>query len=158
LTSIDHLGSIDRDGLNRLKPPVKTGSGFNRPTLTKPLSWLLFIDDIEMKWVDGRESLNDFIDMENSFHNSIKFTVDISIFKNTILDTTATLTNKEIEFNLHTKPTDSHLYLMPSSCHPPHTFKRVPKGLAIRIRRICFSPTSFQEQGNILKKHLTNRG
>jgi hypothetical protein len=37
---------------------------------TKPLSWLLFIDDIEMKWVDGRESLNDFIDMANfpQFH------------------------------------------------------------------------------------------
>ena len=125
---------------------------------TKPLSWLRFIDDIEMKWVDGRESLNDFIDMANSFHNSIKFTVDISTSRNTFLDTTATLTNGEIEFNLHTKPTDSHLYLKPSSCHPPHTFKGVPKGLATRIRRICSSPTSFQEQGNILKKHLTNRG
>jgi hypothetical protein len=125
---------------------------------TKPLSWLRFIDDIEMKWVDGRESLNDFIDVANSFHNSITFTVDIGNSKNTFLDTTATFTNGEIEFNLHTKPMDSHLYLMPSSCHPPHTFKGVPKGLAIRIRRICSSPTSFQEQGNILKKHLTNRG
>jgi hypothetical protein len=40
----------------------------------KPLSWLRFIDDIERKWVDGRESLHDFIDMANSFHNSIKCT------------------------------------------------------------------------------------
>jgi hypothetical protein len=47
---------------------------------------------------------------------------------------------------------------MPSSCHPPHTFKGVPKGLATRIRRICSSSTSFQEQGNILKKQFTNRG
>jgi hypothetical protein len=85
----------------------------------KPLSWLRFIDNIEMKSVDGHESLNDFIDMANSFHNSIKFTVDISTSKNRFLDTTATLTNGEIEFNLHTKPTDYHLYLMPSSCHHP---------------------------------------
>jgi hypothetical protein len=34
----------------------------------------------------------------------------------------------------------------------------VPKGLATRIRSIFSSPTSFREQGNILKKHLTNRG
>ena len=125
---------------------------------TKPLSWLRFIDDIEMKWVDGRDSLNDFIERANSFHYSIKFTVEISTSKNIFLDTTATLKDGEIEFNLHMKPTDSHLYLMPSSCHPPHTFKGVPKGLATRIRRICSSPTSFREQGHILKVHLTNRG
>jgi hypothetical protein len=125
---------------------------------TKPLSWLCFIDDIEIKWVDGRESLNDFIDMANSFHNSIKFTVDISTSKNTFLDTKATLTNGEIEFNLHTKPTDSHLYLMPSSCHPPHTFKGVSIGLASRISCICSSPISFHEQFDILKKHITDRG
>ncbi|XP_056017307.1 uncharacterized protein LOC125656461 [Ostrea edulis] len=124
----------------------------------KPLSWLRFIDDIEMKWVNGRESLDDFIEMANSFHNSIKFTVEISTSNNTFLDTTATFRNGEIEFNLHTKPTDSHLYLMPSSCHPPHTFKGVPKGLATRIRRICSTPTIFQEQEAILKPHLTNRG
>jgi hypothetical protein len=118
---------------------------------TKPLSWLRFIDDIEMMWIDGHESLNDFIDMTNSFHNSIKFTVDISTSKNTFLDTTATLTNGKIEFNLHTKPTDSHLYLMPSSCHLPHTFKGVPKGLATRTSSICSSSTSFQDQGNIHK-------
>jgi hypothetical protein len=113
-------------------------------SLTKPLSWLCFIDDIEMNWVDGRESLNDFIDMANPFHSSIKFTVDISTSENTFLDNTVTLTNGETEFNLHTKPTDSHLYLMTSSYRPLHTFKGLPKGLATRIRSICSSPTSFQ--------------
>ncbi|XP_048765266.2 uncharacterized protein LOC125673022 [Ostrea edulis] len=119
----------------------------------KFLSWLRFIYYIEMKWVNGRESLDDFIEMANSFHNSIKFTSN-----NTFLDTTATFRNGEIEFNLHTKPTDSHLYLMSSSCQPPYTFKGVPKGLATRIRRICSTPTIFQEQGTILKTHLTERG
>jgi hypothetical protein len=107
------------------------------------LSWLRFIDDIEIKWVKGRESLNDFIDMANSFHNSIKFTVDISTSKNTFLDTTATLTNGEIEFNFHTKPMDCHLYFLPSSCHPPHTFKGVPKGLATHISLV---PEAFRVQ------------
>ena len=33
LTNIDHLGSIDQDGYNLLKPPIKTGGSFNHPTL-----------------------------------------------------------------------------------------------------------------------------
>jgi hypothetical protein len=49
---------------------------------TKPFSWLRFIDDINMKWVDGRDSLNDSIEMTNSFHYSIKFTLEISTSKN----------------------------------------------------------------------------
>ncbi|XP_061188704.1 uncharacterized protein LOC133196871 [Saccostrea echinata] len=73
-------------------------------------------------------------------------------------NTTSTLIDGEIEFSLHTKPTDSHLYLMPTSCHPQHTFKGVPKGLATRTRRICSSPALYQEQSSLLKSHLCNRG
>ncbi|XP_052680295.1 uncharacterized protein LOC128161092 [Crassostrea angulata] len=123
----------------------------------KPLSWLRFIDDIEMKWVENRDCLNDFITFANSFHNSIKVTVDISSSKNVFLDTTSTLEDGEIKFSLHTKPTDSHLYLKPSSCHPLHTFRGIPKGLPTRIRRICFSNEIFEEQSRILKSHLFNR-
>lgn len=109
----------------------------------KPLSWLRFIDDIEMKWVDSRNNLDDFITFVNSFHHSIKFTTEISPFNNTFIDTTSTLVDGKLDFILfsfhsfHTKPTDSHLYLMTSSCHPPHTFRDIPKGLATRVRRIC---------------------
>ena len=124
----------------------------------KPLSWLRFIDDIEMKWTEGRDSLDSFVEFTNSFHHSIKFTVDISESKNIFLDTTSTLVEGRIEFSLYTKPTDSHLYLMPSSCHPPHTFKGVPKGLATRTRRICSSTATFQEQSQLLKSNLCNRG
>lgn len=64
----------------------------------KPLSWLRFIDDIEMKWVENRDCLNDFIIFANSFHNSIEFTVDISSSKNVFLDTISTLEDGEIKF------------------------------------------------------------
>ena len=94
----------------------------------------------------------------NSFHQSIKFTVEISDSENIFLDTTSTLIGGKIEFNLHTKPTDSHLYLMPTSCHPPHTFKGVPKGLATRIRRICSSSALYQKESDLLKSHLCKRG
>ena len=111
-----------------------------------------------MKWTEGRDRLENFISFTNSFHHSIKFTVEISSSKNIFLDTTSTLSNGEIELSLHTKPTDSHLYLMPSSCHPPHTFKGVPKGLATRVRRICSSGSEFEKQSKLLKSHLCKRG
>lgn len=124
----------------------------------KPLSWLRFIDDIEMKWVENRNNLDDFITFVNSFHHSIKFTTEISSFNNTFLDTTSTLVDGKLDFNLHTKPTDSHLYLMTSSCHPPHTFRGIPKGLATRVRRICSTQELYSEQSKLLKSHLCARG
>ena len=124
----------------------------------KPLSWLRFIDDVEMKWVESRTDLDNFIELANGFHTSIKFTAEISASSNIFLDTTSKIVNGNVEFSLHTKPTDSHLYLMPSSCHPSHTFKGVPKGLATRVRRICSTPALYEEQSAHLKNNLCRRG
>jgi hypothetical protein len=74
-----------------------------------------FIDDIEMKWAESGKDLDNFIELANGFHTSIKFTVEISTSSNIFLDTTSKIVNGNIEFSLHTKPTDSHLYFMPSS-------------------------------------------
>ena len=44
----------------------------------KPLTWKRFIDDIFMIWTHGEESLKHFIDYLNSFHQTIKFTHEMS--------------------------------------------------------------------------------
>ncbi|KAK3107779.1 hypothetical protein FSP39_022084 [Pinctada imbricata] len=129
-----------------------------RQAPSKPLSWLRFIDDIEMKWTEGRERLDEFIDFTNKFHPSIKFTVEISDSSNVFLDTKSTLRDGGIHFDLHTKDTDSHLYLRTDSCHPPHVFKGIPKGLATRIRRICSSDDSFHLRSKELSQRLCHRG
>lgn len=64
---------------------------FHLRALFKTLCWMRFIDDIELKYVDNWDCLNDFMTFANSCHNSIKFTVDISISKNVFLDTISTL-------------------------------------------------------------------
>jgi hypothetical protein len=98
-----------------------------------------------MKWAESRKDLDNLIELANSFHTSVKFTVEISASSNIFLDTTSKIVNGNVEFSLHTKPSDSHLYLMPSSCHPSHTFKGVPKGLAMTVRRICSTPPLYKE-------------
>jgi hypothetical protein len=67
----------------------------------KPLSWLRFIDDIESKWTEGLENLLDFIQYANSFHPTIKFTADYSTENNIFLDTTSTLNDRTIIFDLY---------------------------------------------------------
>ena len=85
----------------------------------KPHTWLRFIDDIDMKWCHGRDSLQDFLHKANTFHPPIKFTAEISNNEHFFLDTKSHIQNDIIVVDLHTKPTDSHLYLLPYSGQSP---------------------------------------
>jgi hypothetical protein len=52
------------------------------------------------------------------------------------------LTNK-LKFNLYVKPTFTFSYVLPESNHPSFVFKNIPKGVFIRIRRICSDLSDF---------------
>ena len=54
-----------------------------RSVALRPFSWLRFIDDIDMKWSHGRETLTTFLD---NFHPSIKVTAEISTKQHVFLD------------------------------------------------------------------------
>ena len=58
-------------------------------------------------------------------HPTIKFTADWS---KTIkfLDVTVSITEGIVETDLYVKPTESHQYLLPSSCHPFYRKKGIP--------------------------------
>ena len=124
----------------------------------KPLSWLRFIDDVEMKWANTRESLEQFIETANNFHPSIKFTVDISDNSNIFLDTTSILEDDKIKTDIYCKPVDTHQYLLPSSSHPRHVIKNLPKGLSLRVKRICSDNETCDKRLNELRGHLRARG
>lgn len=64
-----------------------------------------------------------------------------------LLDSSSTLEDCEKKFSLHTKVPDSHLYLKPSSCHLPHTFRWIPIGLT--TRRFCSVDEIFEEQSRL---------
>ena len=103
----------------------------------RPFSKLRFIDDIDMKWSHGRETLPAFLYEANTFHPSIKFTAEISTKQHVFMDIKSSLVGDTISVYLYTKPTDTHQYLLPTSCHSKHCCKNVPYSLALRLRRIC---------------------
>ena len=124
----------------------------------KPFSWFRFIDDVDMKWTHGPENLEIFLQEANSFHPTIRFTVEVSNEEHVFLDTKSRLVGNSMNVDLYTKPTDTHQYLLPSSCHPKHCSRNVPYSLALRIRRICSNPDTFESRATELSDQLRRRG
>ena len=123
----------------------------------KPFSWLRFIDDIDMKWTHGRDSLEDFLQKANSFYLTINFTAEVSTEDHIFLDTKSCLVDGRIAVDLYIKPTDTHQYLLPSSCHPKHSSKNNPYSLALCLRCICTDTETFALRSKELTDQLRNR-
>jgi hypothetical protein len=51
--------------------------------------------------------------------------------------------------DIYNKPTDTHQYLSPQSCHPQHCTNSIPYSQALRIKRICSNEqTTKNDLGN----------
>ena len=68
------------------------------------------------------------------------------------------ITDGIIETDLYMKPTDSHEYLLSSSCHPFYCKKGIPYSQALRLNRICSNNEFFDKRCNDLEKYLLERG
>ena len=63
-----------------------------------------------------------------------------------------------IQTDVYPKPTDSHLYLPPSSAHPKHVFEAIPYGVATRLQRNCSEQGFLAERTTEYKGYLVNQG
>jgi hypothetical protein len=125
----------------------------------KPLIWWRYIDDVFSIWPYSREELTSFIEALNSFHNSIKFTAEISETTANFLDTTIIKDhNGSLSTTLYSKPTDAHMYLHYDSFHPRHQKHSIPYSQALRIRKICSSNIEFDRCTEQLRQNLKLRG
>ena len=111
-----------------------------------------------MIWPHGEEKLNEFVNLLNSSHETITFSREVSPSKINLLDVTVLLHNNSIATDLHVKSTDTHQYLLSSSCHPNHMKKSIPYSLALRIRRIFSTDDNFKQRTNELLEFLCQRG
>ena len=124
----------------------------------RPFSWHRFINDIDMKWLHGRDNLDTFLQEPNSFHSTIRFTAEVSNDKHVFLETQSRLDEDRICTDLYTKSTDTHRYLLPPSCHPKHCCKNIQYSLALRFRRICSDSNTFELRVKELTNQLHRRG
>ena len=125
-------------------------------TTRRPYVWWCFIDDVFAIWQHGQESLKSFLLQINSFHSTIRFTSEISREHLSFLDTTVILDGRTNHTDLYTKPTNTHQYLSPESCHPKHCTTSIPYSQSLRIRRICCKE-DFMRRTADLKTYLLAR-
>jgi hypothetical protein len=114
-------------------------------SIERLLSWYRFIDDVDMKWTQSDEELQNFLYRTNNLHPSIKFTHEISNTTISFLNTSSSLSEGVLSTDLYSKPTDTNQYLLPRSCHPSHVTKSIPyrQGWYMRTQGVllhfCFS-------------------
>ena len=95
-----------------------------------------------------------FFDMVFALHKTIQFTSKISNHSHVLLDTMFHIEGSLLVKDLFSKPTDSHQYLLQTSCHPRHCCKNIPYSIAPRIRRICSQEADFERRTHELSFHL----
>ena len=77
----------------------------------KPRIWWRYIDDIFFIWEHGEDSLKQFIETLNACHPTIKFTAEWSKEEINFLDVNVRLKNRQLETDLHIKPTDTRQFV-----------------------------------------------
>jgi hypothetical protein len=99
-----------------------------------------------------------FLDHLNSFHNTIKFTSNVSSDTISFLDISISIKDGYLTTDLYTKPTDAHAYLHKSSCHPSHVTKNIPYSQFLRLRRLCSDEATFQRRCDDMTTNFLQRG
>ncbi len=123
--------------------------------------WFRFIDDVFLLWHHGEDELQKFISHLSTCHKpkTIKFSHEYSREGVPFLDTWVYLdSDGNLNTKVYTKPTDSHNYLHYTSAHPRKCIEAIPYGQFIRIKRICFKTSDFEEHAKLLSHHFKRRG
>lgn len=137
---------------------------FRKKTGISPAFWVRFLDDVFFIWNHGPEKLREFQEFmqkysqETGMKTKLSFTFEAG---KTVpfLDTKVTIGESgNLETNLYSKETDSHLYLRKESCHPASCTKGLVKGELLRARRICSKDADFETTAEKMKGYFLERG
>ena len=104
-----------------------------------------------MIWQHGEETLKEFLEILNSCHPTIKFTMEYSLDKVNFLDAEIIQSGNKLLTDLYTKPMDTHQYLEFSSCHIHHSKKSIPYSQALCFNKICSENRFFNNRYNQLE-------
>ena len=110
-------------------------------------------------------NIENFVQRANNYHDTIKFTAEISDSENTFLNTKVykgERFNREstLDVKTHYKRTETFQYTNFYSCHPPGVKKGFIKGEALRLLRTNPSvvTSTFNNNMQSFKTRLKNRG
>ena len=129
----------------------------NASDYTLPM-WVRFRDDIFIIWLGTIEELNKFHSWINTLHSNINFELNYNTESIEYLNCKVYKSDNKLKTTVFSKPSDTHSYLVPTSCHPTHIVKNIPYGVAITCRRICTDPLEFERHAGIYNDYFVKRG
>ena len=125
----------------------------------KPLLWWRFRDDIYDPWPHGQTELHKFTDWLNSLDENVQFTLKYTVNHGVdVLDNHVYDKDGKTHTSLFSKPSDTHAYLPPTSCHPYHIVKNNPNQIARRVRKISSEDTTYSTTREKFSTLLAERG
>ena len=125
----------------------------------RPTAWFRFRDDVYDPWKHGEVELIKFTEWLNTLHPRIKFTVTYKLGEGVeYLDTYIYDIDGVIHTKIHSKESDTHAYLPPTSCHPYHICKNNPSQVARRVRKLNSEECNYLVAREDFSEHLALRG
>ena len=123
-----------------------------------PTTWKRFRDDIFVAWEHGIDTLPSFLDYLNNVDEAgkIKFTMEVADQEKGLefLDLRIKCVDGKLSVDVFAKPTNSFIYVKPSTCYPRKSINNVPRRIALRLRRICDTDEKFESHANEYKQYL----
>ena len=120
----------------------------------KPSVWKRFRDDIFVLLEHGTASLFSFLDYLNTMDKTgkIKFTMKIAGDTGLeFLDLKLRISEGKIRVDVYAKSTNSFSYTTPNTCYRKNNICNIPRGIALRLRRICDDDETFEQRPSSTK-------
>ena len=111
-------------------------------------------------WAHGSDTLEPILDYRNQIDSTgkIKFPMQVQDEDGIeFLDLKLKLRNSKIAVDGFAKPTNSFKYVLPTSCYPRKSINNIPRGIALRLRRICDTDEKFNSRSIEYKNYLIAR-
>ena len=106
----------------------------------KPSVWKRFRNHIFALWKHGTASLSSFLDYLNTMDKTgkIKFTLEIAGDTGLeFLNLKLKINEGKVRVDVYAKSTNSFSYITPNTCYPQNNICNIPRGIVLRLRRIC---------------------
>ena len=88
----------------------------------------------------------------------IKFTMEIASENGLeFFDLKLKIAEGKIRVDVYAKPTNSFSYTSPNTCYPKNNICNIPKGIALRLRRICNDDETFYKRSTEYQNYLIAR-
>ena len=125
-----------------------------------PTTWKRFRDDVFVFWTHGSAALSLFLDYLNNLDDTGKIKLTMQIAEENgleFLDLKLKIVEGKVNVDVYSKPTNSFTYVLPSTCYPYKNIRNIPKGIALRLRRICDNDEKYNQRYSEYQNYLIGR-